>query len=105
MTTLPRLREILHRALALGAAGLVLLLVVLAASPSLHARLHGEKYLDPNDACAVVLFAQGVTPAVAAVLVILAALRWLPENLRTPAAPQLGCRAVALPPGRGPPAS
>jgi hypothetical protein len=48
---------------------LVVALVILAACPTFHAWLHGEKALDADDDCAVVLFANGVTSAAATVAV------------------------------------
>lgn len=74
---------LLTRAVAVLAAGLILSLAVLAASPELHERLHGHTTLgaapaqhatghetggaaaDDEDGCIVTLFAQGVVMAVA----------------------------------------
>ena len=61
---------VFRRLLAVGAAALVLFLGVLAASPSLHASLHGDHGDNPEaDGCAVVLFAGGVTMLPAAIAV------------------------------------
>jgi hypothetical protein len=96
--------DTLRRLLAGAAAVLVLMLAVLAVSPSLHAWLHGEKTLDADDGCAVVLFAQGITPAIGAALLVAAALRRLPGRLAEPFAPWFAAPAHQLPPGCGPPA-
>jgi hypothetical protein len=91
------------RLIAAVCVALVLALSVLAVSPSLHAWLHGEKQLDADDDCAVVLFAQGVTPVLAAVLVLVAALRALAENPPAPRLLVLEAPCFRLPPGCGPP--
>ena len=88
---------------AAGCAALVLALTVLAVCPALHAWLHGEKQLDADDDCAVVLFVQGVTPALAAIVAVLVALRMLAEDLPAPWLLFLEARRFQLPPGRGPP--
>jgi hypothetical protein len=93
----------LFRVVAAGAAALVLMLTILAVCPSLHAWLHGEKHLDADDDCAVVLFIQGVTPALAAVAVAAATLRFLADRLPVPAPLHLTARHFEFPPGCGPP--
>jgi hypothetical protein len=105
MNLRPRVRDPLLRLVVAGCVALVLALAVLAACPSLHAWLHGEKQLDPHDDCAVVLFAHGLTPALAAIVALVVALRVLREKL--PEAPQLflAARPFSFPPGCGPPAS
>ncbi|HVW19914.1 MAG TPA: hypothetical protein VHC86_01760 [Opitutaceae bacterium] len=104
MSRLSRHREHLRRLFAAGAAALVLALAILAASPTLHAWLHGEKTPDADDGCAVVLFVHGITPALGAVLLAAAALRRLPERAAVFSAPLWAAPAHQLPPGRGPPA-
>jgi len=52
------------RGIALGAATLVGLLVVLAASPGLHAALHADAS-HPGHACAVTVFLNGIDPPAA----------------------------------------
>jgi len=101
----PRAHDPLFRLVAAGCVALVLALAVLAVCPSLHAWLHGEKQLDPNDDCAVVLFAHGLTPALAAIVALFVALRVLGEKL--PDAPRLflAARPYQFPPGCGPPVS
>jgi protein-S-isoprenylcysteine O-methyltransferase Ste14 len=101
----PDHRDALRRGVAAGGVALVLALTVLAVCPSLHAWLHGEKQLDPDDACAVVLFVQGVTPALAALALLLVAWRLLGETLPTPRRLRLPALPFVFPPGRGPPAS
>lgn len=98
-------RDRLHRLVAAAGAALVLTLTVLAVCPSLHAWLHGEKHLDPDDDCAVVLFVQGVTPALAAIVTLLLALRVLGERVPAPRRLFLAAIHFQFPPGCGPPAS
>jgi hypothetical protein len=92
-----------YRAVAAAGAALVLVLTVLAVCPTLHAWLHGEKQVDADDDCAVVLFAQGVTPALAAVVAVVAALRVLAEKLPDPARVFLAAPDFQFPPTCGPP--
>ncbi len=61
--------ELLRRFAASLSAGLVLLLTLAAASPKLHEELHADHAVPHADACAVVLFAAGVTAALATALV------------------------------------
>lgn len=58
-----------HRCVAAMGVALVLLLTAAASSPVLHDHLHGggDQAAAANHSCAVVLFASGVTAAVAAV--------------------------------------
>src|SRR4051812_522783 len=65
-----------RRLLAAGSIALVLLLTVLAASPELHERIHGQVDHDDDDGCAVVLFASGVTLAVGVVALLPSAAVW-----------------------------
>ncbi len=95
----------LYRVVAAGAAALVLMLAILAVCPSLHAWLHGEKHLDADDDCAVVLFSQGVTPALAAITAVAATLRVLTEGIPAPASLHLTARHFQFPPACGPPLS
>jgi hypothetical protein len=100
-----RVPDPLFRLVAAGCVALVLALTVLAVCPSLHAWLHGEKQLDPNDDCAVVLFAQGLTPALAAIVALVVARRVLGDRLPEPSRLFLAARPFEFPPGCGPPAS
>ncbi len=95
----------LQRLLAAGAAALVLALAVLAVSPTLHAWLHGETQLDPNDSCAVVLFAHGLTPALTALTLLALALAPRRAVFPLPAPILVAEPAFDLPPGCGPPSS
>lgn len=99
-----RTRERFRRAIAAAATGLVLALTVLAVCPSLHAWLHGEKQIDADDGCAVVLFAHGVTTAAGALILAAALLVRLPDTIAAPAEPTFSGASFVLPPGRGPPA-
>lgn len=57
--------DALRRGMAIVSAGLVLILTVLAASPSAHHLLHdGKPDVAAEDACAVILFATGVAQPV-----------------------------------------
>ncbi len=82
---------------------LVLLLNLLAASPSLHELLHHDAD-EPGHQCAVTLFAHGQvdTPVVeVAVTVPVAPIEFLPQiSVSIPNA-----LVATLPPGRGPPVS
>ena len=57
------LTGLVRRGLALGCAALVLALSVFAASPSAHGLLHDDDHQHAlfDDACAVVMFASGVS--------------------------------------------
>jgi CHASE1-domain containing sensor protein len=70
--------------LAAACAALVLTLVVLSVCPSLHAWLHGEKVLDDDDGCAVVLFVHGLVAAAVAATVLVFLRRLLGEDVRSP---------------------
>jgi len=96
--------DLFFRMVASICAALVLTLAILAVCPALHAWLHGEKQLDDDDDCAVVLFVQGVTPALAAIVAIAIGLRELADELPAPRILFLAARRFQLPPGRGPPA-
>ena len=91
-----------RRLLAASAAGLVLLLAVLAASPALHEVLHADA-AQPDHACAVTLFLQGVEAATAALVLLAAPLRRVLGAVREPAPVRAAVPAYRLPPGRGPP--
>ena len=78
---------------------------VLAVSPTLHAWLHGETQLDPNDSCAVVLFAHGLTPALTALTLLALALAPRRAVFPLPAPILVAEPAFDLPPGCGPPSS
>jgi hypothetical protein len=95
--------EPLRRLVAAAGVAVVLALTVLAVSPALHAWLHGEKHLDPDDDCAVVLFAHGLTPALAVVLLLGQFLRPRREKPPAPEILFLVAPSFDLPPGCGPP--
>jgi hypothetical protein len=94
-----------RRFVAVLGVALVLALTVLAVCPPLHAWLHGEKQLDADDCCAVVLFAQGVTPTAAALIGIVVALRLLAEELPASPRPFLEAIRFQFPPCCGPPSN
>jgi hypothetical protein len=94
-----------RRLVAAAGVAVVLALTILAVSPTLHAWLHGEKQLDANDDCAVVLFAHGLTPALAAIVLLGLFLRQRAESLPLPELLLLVAPSFDLPPGCGPPLS
>ena len=66
---------LLQRIGAAWAALLLLVLTLAAASPTLHGWLHCAG-VDPDDSCAVVLFASGITAAAAIIAVALPNVAW-----------------------------
>ena len=93
----------LHRIFAAGAVALTLLLGAAAASPALHHWLHGDTAPDADDACAVVLFAGGVTLATAAVAVAALPLVWRVTRAWSVEAIYLASPRYLRQPERGPP--
>lgn len=95
--------EILRRALAAGAAVLILALGLLAASPSLHDRLHTCPQAAVDDGCAVALFASGVAVAVPVVALPPPATEW--RELPQVVSPEILLESprYLLRPERGPP--
>jgi hypothetical protein len=93
----------LRRALAAGSAALIFALGVLAASPDLHQRLHAGHH-SPDDHCAVVLFAGGVSFAPAATAPLPPLAYWKNEPPRSESV-FAGSPRYLLLPGRGPPAT
>jgi riboflavin biosynthesis pyrimidine reductase len=96
-------RRFLHRLLAVGAVALVLLLTVLAASPELHARLHGNAG-EADHECVITLYQHGVVAATAAVALLVVALVLPARVAAAPAALDLGPPRYWLPPALAPPA-
>ena len=93
----------LHRLVGAGCAALILLLSVLAVSPSLHQRLHRESQPEHEDGCAVVLFSVGFTEAAAAAVLAVVALCLAEKLARAPDGVDLPAPHFQLPPGCGPP--
>ena len=56
-----RWADYLRRVLATGCAALIFTLGVFAASPTLHGQLHHKADVTSGDACAIMLFADGVS--------------------------------------------
>jgi hypothetical protein len=104
MHRLRRLADPLRRSVAVLCTVLVLALAILAVCPKLHAWLHGEKQLDDDDGCAVVLAMHGITPAAAALAVLVVALLVYADRVPRPVVLLLAEPRHELPPGRGPPA-
>ena len=96
-------RPCLHRLLAAGGVALVLLLSVLAASPGLHAWLHGNAG-ETDHECVITLFQHGVVVAAADVALVVVALVLLARVATAPAALHLAPPRYWLPPGHAPPA-
>jgi zinc transporter ZupT len=94
---------LLRRLLAAGSVALVLLLAVLAACPELHRWLHSDADHDSH-ACAVALFASGVTLAAGAVAVAAPALVWHERPAVTVEEIFLAPPRYLRQPERGPPA-
>jgi hypothetical protein len=88
--------------IAAGCATLVLLLAILAADPSAHRWLHADS--DHEDhSCAVVLFAHGLTSALAEIILTLVAWRLLSVLGRAGEVLHLAAPAYFLQPACGPP--
>lgn len=91
------------RWLALGLAGLVLVLGLLTVAPTAHDHLHGHDDHSGEHSCAVVLFAQGVLLAGGAFMLLV---RWQRLAASEPVTPPgwVAVRLRLLPPACGPPA-
>jgi len=92
-----------HRALALGCALVVIALAVFAASPELHHKLHVADNDAGADACAVVLFAAGVSAAVAAIVVAAPTVAFSETAGLTPIRVYVASPRYLRRPERGPP--
>jgi len=89
--------------IAAGCATLVLLLAILAANPDAHHWLHADS--DHEDhSCAVVLFAHGLTSALAGITLTLVAWRLLSLLGRAGEVLRLAAPSYFLQPACGPPA-
>ena len=94
----------LRRLCATGAAALVLMLAVLAVSPSLHHWLHNDTVDDDDDDCAVVLFSNGVSLALDQVAITPPYVVWQRAPLPTAVEIFLVPARYLRQPERGPPA-
>jgi hypothetical protein len=99
----------LGRFVAAGAAALVLLLAVLAASPTLHAWVHGQSVAQAqaghgDDDCVITQFSHGLTTPAAA-LALVAFLGLISGLARPCAVGPLPAPRFWLPPVCGPPAA
>jgi hypothetical protein len=92
-----------RRLLAAICAALVIALSVLAVCPTFHAWLHGEKVLDNDDGCAVVVFLHGLVAASAGATALIVLLRLLAEDASAPLPPLLAQARYARPFSCGPP--
>ena len=95
----------LRRLLATGCAALVFTLGLFAASPRLHAQLHQESDSIADDGCTVVLFANGVSLAVAAIAVPPPSLEWRDATHVRSTEIFFAWPRYLLQPERGPPAA
>jgi hypothetical protein len=94
--------SLLHRLVAANGIALVLLLAALAASPGLHAWLHGDAG-EADHECAVTLFQHGADVAVAVLAVAATGSIVVALVVTPPAEPVLAPRRYWLPPGHAPP--
>ena len=92
----------LRRLLAAGGVALVLLLTVLAASPELHARLHGTAG-EADHECVITLYQHGVGSAAVEVTLVVVLLVLLARVAAAPAALHLALPGHWLPPALAPP--
>jgi ABC-type Co2+ transport system permease subunit len=92
----------LSRACALLLTGTVLMLAVLAASPAIHHWLHADADHADHE-CAITLYAQGVTTAVAGVALAVVVWRLLGESGSARIALFLSAPRFLHLPGRAPP--
>ena len=113
------LLRLLHRALAVGAAALVLALTILAVSPQLHADLHAadpshahhhghdhshsHDQIPSDEGCVVTLFAAGVTAAPAPLVVLAPTVRHTPAAFAPRAEIFVSTPRYLHQPERGPP--
>ena len=96
-------RQNLHCLLAAGGVALVLVLSILAASPTLHAWLHKNAGQADHE-CAITLYQQGVAAAEAGVILAAVAPVVMARMAAAPAELHLAPLRYWLPPGHAPPA-
>jgi len=92
-----------HRGLATSCAALVFVLGLFAASPSLHAHLHGSVALGDDHQCAIAVFASGFSVPLEVAMVVPPAahvLQWCAPGVTEI---YLGSPRFLLQPERGPP--
>ena len=98
-----RMAEFFRRQLAAVCAMLVFALGVFAASPGLHEQLHHGPQASPDDGCAVVLFANGVSASLAVIDLPPVPVAWGAQIFAGSPELLLGSPCYRLLPGRGPP--
>jgi hypothetical protein len=92
-----------RRLLAAGAAGLVFLLGLAAASPDLHARMHGH-VTDHDDAgCVIALFGHGVSLATGTADLVVVPIEWQAPPIPVASELLLTAPRYLRQPERGPP--
>lgn len=92
------------RLVACGCVALVLLLGILAASPTLHEWLHHDAG-SPDHVCAVTLFQHSADAAAAAVILLAVVWVFVASAATNPISRDLVPVRHRLPPGNAPPAS
>lgn len=92
-----------RRLLAAGAAGLVFLLGLAAASPDLHARMHGQVADHDDTGCVIALFGHGVSLATGTADLVVVPIEWQAPPLPTVAELLLTAPRHLRQPERGPP--
>jgi hypothetical protein len=97
------LADIGRRLVALVCAAIVLGLVICAASPELHHKLHVGDTDTSGDTCAVVLFAAGVAATVAAIVVAAPRMVYFDRAPLSPARIFVAQPRYLRQPERGPP--
>ncbi len=92
-----------RRLLAAGGVALVLLLSVLSANPELHRFIHGAADAGHENACAVMLFAHGVSAPFDTAVLTATPAEWSPLTRPVTAEIFLASSRYLHPPERGPP--
>jgi hypothetical protein len=94
-----------RRIIGVGGIALVLLLNILSVSPDLHRAVHDHQGGDVEDACAVVQFSQGVSPAADAMMLVGPPIEWRALPRDAVGEVSFAAPRFLLLPGRGPPVS
>ncbi len=93
----------LQRTLAVACVVVTLALGFFAASPALHDQLHAGQHASPDDGCAVVLFAGGVSLALPLIALPPPSADWTELRAVVSAEVLLDSPRYLLQPERGPP--
>ena len=95
----------LRSLIAGGSAALVLFLAMLAASPDWHGRFHDAAHTAHDEACAVALFAAGVSLEAGPIAVAAPEIVWNQPSAAAPEKLRLVAPRYLRQPERGPPLS